>query len=167
MSSRNDLILSSKDQTLLGLEPGTQRAEVRHLATALSYLSPYLLQVIEGAAKILKTTLSRREKPLYNYVLVPFHDPEIGPITVTTDPDKFQRELRDLYVQGGGDCPEMSVGAVKRALEVSLPSSFVYVFTDARSKDYDLTDDVLGLIQKKQSQVCHTKRKKNGVVLGI
>ena len=34
-----------------------------------------LRQVIEGAAKILATTLSRREKPLYNYVLVPFHDP--------------------------------------------------------------------------------------------
>ena len=34
-----------------------------------------LVQVIEGAAKILATALSRREKPLYNYVLVPFHDP--------------------------------------------------------------------------------------------
>ena len=34
-----------------------------------------LVQVIEGAAKILLTTLARREKPLYNYVLVPFHDP--------------------------------------------------------------------------------------------
>ena len=34
-----------------------------------------LLQVIDGAAKILATTLARREKPLYNYVLVPFHDP--------------------------------------------------------------------------------------------
>lgn len=34
-----------------------------------------LVQVIDGAAKILATTLSRREKPLYNYVLVPFHDP--------------------------------------------------------------------------------------------
>ena len=34
-----------------------------------------LVQVIEGAAKILATTLSRREQPLYNYVLVPFHDP--------------------------------------------------------------------------------------------
>ena len=34
-----------------------------------------LVQVIEGAAKILSTTLARREKPLYNYVLVPFHDP--------------------------------------------------------------------------------------------
>lgn len=34
-----------------------------------------LVQVIEGAAKILATTLARRDKPLYNYVLVPFHDP--------------------------------------------------------------------------------------------
>ena len=34
-----------------------------------------LVQVIAGAAKILATTLARREQPLYNYVLVPFHDP--------------------------------------------------------------------------------------------
>ena len=34
-----------------------------------------LVQVIAGAAKILATTLSRAEKPLYNYILVPFHDP--------------------------------------------------------------------------------------------
>ena len=34
-----------------------------------------LVQVIDGAAKILAEALFRREKPLYNYVLVPFHDP--------------------------------------------------------------------------------------------
>lgn len=34
-----------------------------------------LVQVIAGAAKILAEALFRREKPLYNYVLVPFHDP--------------------------------------------------------------------------------------------
>lgn len=34
-----------------------------------------LLQVIDGAARILATTLARRDKPLFNYVLVPFHDP--------------------------------------------------------------------------------------------
>ena len=34
-----------------------------------------LLQVIDGAARILATTLAMRDKPLYNYVLVPFHDP--------------------------------------------------------------------------------------------
>lgn len=37
-----------------------------------------LRQVIEGAGKILATTLSRREKILYNYILVPFHDPGLN-----------------------------------------------------------------------------------------
>ncbi|XP_038601048.1 LOW QUALITY PROTEIN: hemicentin-2 [Tachyglossus aculeatus] len=112
-----------------------------------------LVQVVEGATKILERSLNQRNRAIGNYVLVPFHDPDIGPVTLTSDPQVFQRELRELYVQGGGDCPEMSMGAIKVAVEISNPGSFIYVFSDARAKDHHQKQEVLRLLQRKQSQV--------------
>lgn len=46
-----------------------------------------LVQVIEGASKILETSLNRPKKTLYNFALVPFHDP--GKVTIITEGVKF------------------------------------------------------------------------------
>ncbi|KJH48756.1 hypothetical protein DICVIV_05150 [Dictyocaulus viviparus] len=112
-----------------------------------------LVQVREGAKKIFQTVMQQREKLIYNYIMVPFHDPYLGEIINTTDAAYFMRQLGKVYVHGGGDCPEKTLTGIQKALEISLPSSFIYVFTDARSKDYDLEDTVLNMIQEKQSSV--------------
>ncbi|XP_054272557.1 hemicentin-1-like [Macrosteles quadrilineatus] len=112
-----------------------------------------LVQVRHGAAKIMQTMLERPDKPIADYVLVPFHDPLIGPVTVTTDHKLLMQRLNEIQIYGGGDCPEASVEAVLQALQLSRPNSYIYVFTDARAKDHHLINQVLPLIQKKQSQV--------------
>ncbi|XP_039287893.1 hemicentin-1-like [Nilaparvata lugens] len=112
-----------------------------------------LVQVREGAAKILNAMLERPDKPIYNYVLVPFQDPNIGPVTVTTDHAYLMQQLNAIQVFGGSDCPEMSIHAVKLALETSRPYSYIYVFTDASAKDHALVDEVLPLVQEKLSKV--------------
>ena len=112
-----------------------------------------LMAVREGARKILKTALNTPNSPINSFLLVPFADPKIGPVTLTKDPDVFQDALEQLWVSGGRDCPEMSLGGIKKALELSQPYSQIYVFTDASSKDHHLINEVLQLIQEKQAQV--------------
>ncbi len=61
--------------------------------------------------------------------------------------------LFELGVSGGADCPEMTLTAIKESLQISLCSSFIFVFTDADPKDVHLLDEVLSLVREKHSQV--------------
>lgn len=52
-----------------------------------------LKQVIDGASRILEKTLSRRTRPIKNFVLVPFHDPGTG------SPNTFlHKKMAEEYV---------------------------------------------------------------------
>ncbi|CAK1542735.1 unnamed protein product [Leptosia nina] len=113
-----------------------------------------LRQLRAGAEMILKTALED-SNVIADFVFVPFHDPgksNVGPATVTRDKQVFKSALQ-VRVYGGGDCPEMSLGGILLALNVSRPQSYVYVFTDATASDHKLVGSVLDLVQRKQSQV--------------
>lgn len=53
-----------------------------------------LKQVIEGASRILEKTLSRRTRPIRNFVLVPFHDPGM----VQSNTNCFQKSAKNARV---------------------------------------------------------------------
>ena len=81
----------------------------------------------------------------------------IGPDQTTKSKTEFEKMLANLRVYGGGDCMEPSIGAIKRALEVCQPKSFIFVFTDAPPKDVHLVDEVIDLVQATQSKVSNNR----------
>ncbi|XP_015746191.1 von Willebrand factor A domain-containing protein 7-like [Python bivittatus] len=89
----------------------------------------------------------------FNYILVPFNDPRVGPIIKTQSVDELESAISRLTATGGGDCPEMSMTGLKLALQESLPRSKIFVFTDAGAKDTHLKDEVEILIDSSKSTV--------------
>lgn len=51
------------------------------------------------------------------------------------------------------DCPEASLKGIELALENSAPNSYVYVFTDATTKNVEIYDSIERMCQRSQSQV--------------
>ncbi|KAM8903729.1 von Willebrand factor A domain-containing protein 7 isoform 1-T2 [Spinachia spinachia] len=87
------------------------------------------------------------------FLLVPFHDPEVGPVYETDDPHQFMQHMENLMALGGGDEPEMCLSGIQLALTHSPPLSEIFVFTDASPKDAHLSDVVKALALEKQSKV--------------
>uniref|UniRef100_A0A8D2ZG30 von Willebrand factor A domain containing 7 n=1 Tax=Scophthalmus maximus TaxID=52904 RepID=A0A8D2ZG30_SCOMX len=79
------------------------------------------------------------------FLLVPFHDPAVGPVYETDDPNQFMQHMENLMALGGGDEPEMCLSAIQLALTHSPPLSEIFVFTDASPKDAHLFDAVKAL----------------------
>ncbi|XP_067258705.1 von Willebrand factor A domain-containing protein 7-like [Chanodichthys erythropterus] len=87
------------------------------------------------------------------YILVPFNDPDFGPLIRTTDPDVMKLEISKLKAAGGDDIPEMCLSGLQLALTGAPSSSYIYVFTDAPPKDIYLENIITALIRSTKSTV--------------
>ncbi|XP_057698886.1 von Willebrand factor A domain-containing protein 7-like [Corythoichthys intestinalis] len=87
------------------------------------------------------------------YILVPFNDPEVGPLLYTEDADIFKVEIDKLTAFGGGDLPEMCLTGLQLALTAAPVSSEIFVFTDAPAKDAHLKTTIDALIENTKSVV--------------
>lgn len=106
-------------------------------------------QVKSIATGIVNSRIGTDEEPS-KYILVPFNDPSVGPTTATIDPDQFKSAINSLFASGGGDCPELSMTGMLRAVAASEERGTVFMFTDASSKDGGLAGAVASLAAQKK-----------------
>ncbi|KAI4879289.1 hypothetical protein NFI96_006050 [Prochilodus magdalenae] len=106
-----------------------------------------IAEVKRITSSIIDSRLGTVDKPSA-YVLVPFNDPDFGPVRRTTDPDDFKKAVNALSAGGGGaDDPEMSLSGLWLALAAAPVASEIFVFTDAEPKDTEMKSTVLALIE--------------------
>ncbi|XP_046872673.1 von Willebrand factor A domain-containing protein 7-like [Hypomesus transpacificus] len=115
-------------------------------------MSEDIAEVKRVASVIIDSRRGTANEPSY-YILIPFNDPDFGPLTKTTDPDIFKAQINSLTAGGGGDFPEMSLSGLQLALTSAPPSSEIFLFTDAVAKDTYLAGTVLALIEQHKSVV--------------
>jgi hypothetical protein len=84
-----------------------------------------------------------------NWVLERFGDPDVGPPFETDDAGALLARVNSLSAGGGGDCPELSQSGLLEAIDASLPTSNLYLFTDASANDSGLANAVIAKAKEK------------------
>lgn len=104
------------------------------------------------AISIVNSRLDTEQEPI-QYVLAPFNDPFVGPLTVTDDPNVFKSAISGLFASGGGDCPELSMTGALQALGASDEGVDLFTFTDADALDGGLAGAVASLAAAKDADI--------------
>ncbi|KAM4697753.1 uromodulin-like [Rhinophrynus dorsalis] len=146
-------IASSEEKTCVSQ---TETSSLTYLVDTSGSMSDDLQQLKLINGWLLDRVLARIPCGVRQYTMVEFNDPKTGPVKSTFSKKEFGDYFNNLRADGGGDCPELTIGGLHLALEASPPNSFILVLTDASAKDYKnatLLNDVYSLLSSKQSQV--------------
>ncbi|XP_064083933.1 LOW QUALITY PROTEIN: uncharacterized protein LOC135199706 [Macrobrachium nipponense] len=155
-----DLAISATEYYLSVLREAIGNDYFRHLfdlypGSALSIMidtTGSMTQEIK-AVKAESKLIVERTHPAF-YVLTPYKDPDLGPVTATSEADIFLADLNKLDAYGGCCCTEENFWA---ALELALANtpdySSVFCFTDAGGNDKQLMEGSIALATAKHCQV--------------
>lgn len=105
-----------------------------------------------AVGQIIDTRLNTPEQAT-QYVLAPFSDPGVPDPFVTESEASFKSALAGLFPSGGGDCPELAMGGLYKAVAAASEGARVYLFTDASAKDSAQRGSVMSLAYEKKSRV--------------
>lgn len=108
-------------------------------------------QVKSQAIEIVRSRIGRNDEPS-KYVLAPFNDPRVGPVTSTTNPDIFVSAISNLIAQSDSDntdCPELSMTGTFQGLAAADKGGDLFLFTDDAAKDANMADQVIATAKMK------------------
>ncbi|XP_069395717.1 von Willebrand factor A domain-containing protein 7-like [Paralichthys olivaceus] len=136
---------------MMGISKGSSKALCFVIDTTKS-MSDDIEAVRDVTSSIINSEVGTENEPS-TYILVPFNDPELGPLTKTTDPQVFKNVINSLSATGGGDDEELSLSGLQMALSAVPLNSEIFLFTDAPAKDKHLKSAVIALIERTQTVV--------------
>ncbi|XP_063436239.1 uncharacterized protein LOC134717671 [Mytilus trossulus] len=132
-----------------------QRRKVS-LSFALDYsgsMASEIAAVKEKIIQIVTSTLGSENEPA-NYVLSLFNDPaSLNKANVFSSGSDMIQNISNVIVGGGNDCPELAAAGILNAIELSLPDSTIFVFTDADAKDAHRILEIQTAAKSKQIKV--------------
>lgn len=136
---------------MLGISKGSSKA-LCFVIDVTNSMSDDIDEVKAVTTTIINSEVGTDNEPSV-YILVPFSDPDVGPVTKTTDPNAFKTAIGNLSPSGGGDEAERSLSGLLLALTTAPYNSEIFLFTDAAAKDQDLKNTLIALIERSQTVV--------------
>ncbi|KAK0148274.1 von Willebrand factor A domain-containing protein 7 [Merluccius polli] len=147
-----DIRLAVGDKNFLRLMGLSQSSVLCFVIDTRGSMSDDIIEAKRVSFSIIESKKGTKEEPSA-YILVPFNDPDVGPLLITTDADVFKARINSLTASGGDDIPGLCLSGLQLALVAAPPSSEIFVFTDAPAKDVERFGAVTALIESSKSVV--------------